>query len=45
MLPGVTWEQTIADARAQCAAGQLFGQLVHNPPGWTVDLPCDYLAR
>lgn len=45
VLTGVTWEQAIADARAQCAAGQPSGRLVHEPPGWAAEVPCDYLTR
>ena len=43
VLTGVSWSDSVARARAQCAAGGPVGRLDHEPVAWFFDLPCRYL--
>ena len=43
VLTGIPWGDSVATARAQCAAGGPVGRLDHEPTAWFFDLPCRYL--
>ncbi|XVV05144.1 hypothetical protein ACQPW3_07020 [Actinosynnema sp. CA-248983] len=46
VLTGVTWSDSVAAARAQCAAGtRPVGRFVHEPSGWFFELPCDLIRQ
>jgi hypothetical protein len=43
VLNGVPWDESVADGRAQCAAGQENARLEHEPKDWFFLLPCTSL--
>jgi hypothetical protein len=43
VLTGVTWGESVARARAECAAGGQVARLEHQPATWFFHLPCRYL--
>ncbi|TQM79318.1 hypothetical protein FHX81_1621 [Saccharothrix saharensis] len=43
VLTGVPWGDSVARARAQCAAGGPVGRLDHEPVTWFFELPCRHL--
>jgi hypothetical protein len=45
VLGGRQWDDSVAQARAECATGLPVGRVVHEPEGWFFVLPCEYLAE
>ncbi|SER75017.1 hypothetical protein SAMN05216188_1156 [Lentzea xinjiangensis] len=43
VLKGVPWDESVANARAQCAAGAPEARLEHEPKNWFFVLPCTLL--
>ncbi|WP_367130291.1 hypothetical protein [Saccharothrix sp. HUAS TT1] len=44
VLTGVPWDDSVAGARVQCAAGGPVGRLDHEPANWFFELPCRDVA-
>ncbi|MCU1679521.1 MAG: hypothetical protein JWQ81_260 [Amycolatopsis sp.] len=40
-LTGTPWDQSVADAKLQCAQGKPTARVVEDPAGWFLTLPCD----
>jgi hypothetical protein len=40
-LNGTPWDQSVADAKLQCAQGKPTARVVEEPSGWYFTLPCD----
>ncbi|MFD4639713.1 hypothetical protein ACFWN2_20530 [Lentzea sp. NPDC058436] len=43
VLTGVPWDESVANARAECAAGKENARLEHAPEDWFFLIPCDAL--
>ncbi|MFD9698404.1 hypothetical protein [Lentzea sp. NPDC059081] len=44
VLRGVPWDESVADAHTQCAAGAQEARLEHEPEDWAFGIPCDELG-
>lgn len=45
VLHGIPWDESLARARAECAAGAPEARLEHEPEGWFFVLPCRSVGR
>lgn len=45
VLKGVPWDESVARARANCAAGVGEARLVHEPENWFFVVPCPTVGR
>jgi hypothetical protein len=41
VLTGIPWDESLARARAECAAGAPQARLEHEPEGWFFLVPCE----
>jgi hypothetical protein len=41
VLTGVAWDESLANARAECAAGATEARLEHAPDDWFFIVPCE----
>ncbi|PWK83300.1 hypothetical protein C8D88_111185 [Lentzea atacamensis] len=45
VLKGIPWDESLARARAECAAGAPEARLEHEPKGWFFVVPCSVVGR
>ncbi|GGU48566.1 hypothetical protein [Lentzea flava] len=45
VLTGIPWDESLARARAECAAGAPEARLEHEPKGWFFVVPCRSVGR